>query len=121
MNYLKNDFLIPVILGDSEDAYDAASVVYKITKIRPHIFSHRFSLLHKLLYECHKIPCKNDLAIVGDICNFASKMEREGSLLLIYSEDKSELIEKYSQEIESRYIAIPADQILMLRIIKQNN
>jgi len=119
MEYLNNDFLLPIILGDGKEASRAARFVYENTKIRPYIFSTRFTISQRLMFKCRKLQSLSDLAVVGDICKFACDNECQSSLLLIYSPNYRNLIQNYSFEIESRYIAIPTDELINLH--KENN
>ncbi len=109
MDYLDNDYLIPVILSDDKATTKIARTIRSITKIRPFIFSHHLSLFQKVEFKCTELPKSNAIAL-EHLCNFASKMSTKGSLLLIYGEDYRGFIQEYSHELESRYIAISFEQ-----------
>ncbi len=118
MDYLDNDFLIPVILGDGKDSSKAAKFVRDVTKIRPFIFSSEFSLLQRISFKCRKLPLSNRL-YAEHLCNFAYKISTQYSLLLIYCESYRAFIENNSLDLESRYIAVSFEEIL--NNYKENN
>ena len=111
MNYLDNDYLIPVILGGGRAATAAAQYVFNKTGIRPYIFSTDPSIDQRLLFHGRKIPTGSDYAMLSELCSFAEKKDPQGSLLLIYTKENKDFIYDYSDEIESRYITVSAEAL----------
>lgn len=112
MNYLDNDYLIPVILGGGKDATRVARLVFDKTGIRPRVFAFEFSLEQKLLCKCSKFPTRGDFIMISELCAFAEKHDSEGSLLLIFTEENTRFIKDHSDEIESRFITVSAHELL---------
>ena len=112
MDYLANDYLIPVVLGEGEDADNTASYIYKKTSIRPYLLSHGFSLNQRLMFKCKRLVFESDFYIVAYLCDLAEKLESRGSPLLVYTKEYESLVQAHSEEIESRYIAISAHKLI---------
>ena len=112
MNYLDNDYLIPVILGNDKEAIAAARLVFDKTGIRPYIFSSEFSLEQRLLYRCKKVSAQSQLALILELCSFSQKHDAQGSPLLIYTDKNRQFVQDHSDDIESRYVTVSAQELL---------
>lgn len=112
MNYLENDYLIPVILGDGKAATVAAQYVFSKTGIRPYIFSVKPSFDQRLLFHGRSIPTGSEYATLTELCSFAEKNDSHGSLLLIYTRENKHFVCKYSDEVESRFVTVCADELI---------
>ena len=112
MDYLANDYLIPVVLGEGADADNAASFIYKKTSIRPYLLSRGFSLNQRLMFKCKKMVFASDFCIVTYLCDLADKLESRGSPLLVYTKEYENLVIAHSEEIESRYVCVSAHKLI---------
>lgn len=115
MNYLDNDFLVPVILGGGKEADIVSRMIYDKTKIHPFLFCTAFSLWQRLLCKCRKLPQNSDTARLGELIRFADNNEQNGSLLLIYTKENELFFDRYKDDIESRYVAVCADELTSSR------
>lgn len=115
MDYLDNDFLIPVILGGGQEAEAVSRIVYAKTSVYPHLFCTSFSFRQRLLCKCKKLPQNSDVAKLGELLRFADNNEPQGSLLLIYTKENEQFFNLYKEDIESRYVAVRASELISFR------
>lgn len=112
MNYLENDFLLPVIIGSDPNCTETAKRIYKSTKIKPHIFSDRFSWYQKLFFKCHKIFSFSHSVLCAELCSFPLRFEEYFTPILIICDERSEnFVKAYSETIESAYITVKAEDL----------
>ena len=112
MDCLDSDFLIPVVIACDNDAISAAHLILKNYHPRPYLFGYRFTFAQRLLFDCKRFSMEGEFAMVEDLCRFASEIEPQGFPVLVYPDSMSDFIEKHSQKLESRYVAINATGII---------
>ena len=115
MDYLDNDFLIPVILGGGKESDSVSRTVFEKTGIHPYLFDTSFSFWQKLLCKCKRLPQKNNTAKISELIRFAQDNEHRGSLLLIYTKENEHFFNLYKEDIESRYVAVSAADLISSR------
>ena len=104
MNWLDHEYLVPIIIGNTAESWSAAKKIYKITQKRTHIFAERISLLQRFKSIFHKVSPWRDFWIVESIVSFAQSLEGYCFPVLISCDNGTkEMIEKYSEIIESYY------------------
>ncbi len=112
MNYLENDFLLPVIIGSDKNCTETAKKIYQSTKIKPHIFSDRFSWYQRLFFKCHKIFSFSHLVLCAELSSFPSRFEEYFTPILIICDERAEkLVHACSESIESIYITVKAEDL----------
>lgn len=107
MNWLEHEYLVPVVLGNSRDAVKIARKIYKATRIKTHIFAEKFSFWQKMTYNCHIVSPMREDFFVSSLMSFAASLEEYYCPVIVKcSDDDKKLVDKYSNTLESAYVAI---------------
>ncbi|MBQ4091222.1 MAG: hypothetical protein IJC64_02775 [Clostridia bacterium] len=112
MDYLSNDYLIPVVLGDGDAATAVATYIHQKTTIRPYLLSKNHTFRQRILCRCKKLISSSEFCIVASLCDLAVKLEPLGSPLLVYTNGYEEIISDHAEEIESRYVTVFASDLM---------
>lgn len=108
MNILEHEYLVPVVLGNDPEAIRIAKKIYQKTKIRVHVFAEEFRISQRLLFSCHKVSPMRNALLADSLLSFARSLEEYYCPVLVVGEnDLCEVIERYSEEIESAFLVFP--------------
>ena len=113
MNYLDNEYSVPVIIGQGKTADRMAVYIFRRTGVRPFIFASKFTLTQHIFGKCRKLASSSNEIIADALLTFASVADGYYTPLLIYCTQKAEqFIKEYSQSIESAYICVSHKELL---------
>lgn len=113
MDYLQHEYLVPVIIGNSQAAHKAAKSIYRITGVRSHIFSDSFTLWQRLFYYCHKVSSKSQDMLEMSLISFADSLDEYLFPVIIFCDGESQdFIKNYTSTIESAYVAISYNDLI---------
>ena len=99
MNWLEHEYLVPILVGNGDKTRRIAKRIKKLTGIRPHIFSNRFSIVLRLRCFCHLVsPIHEDFL-------------RE--YLIVTDTEVRSLIDKYRDNLESSFLIVEPTDILI--------
>lgn len=111
MDYLEHEYLVPVIVGNRRYADLAVRKLYNATKIKPHIFAEKFSLLQRIFACCHRVsPMKQEL-LFESLIAFAESLEEYRLPVIICDCEQEELLRTKSDAIECFYIIKRLDEL----------
>ena len=110
INYFENDYSIPVILGNDTDELNAAAIISRHSDKEIHVFADKLSLFKRVRYSFHKLSHSNNF-LKSALLDFAASIHEYYTPLLIYGKSFLNFIEQNKTEIESIYIAIPANEV----------
>ena len=107
MKFLDNEFFVPIYLSVSRSSLESAKYLRKNHGIIAHFFSEKFNIFQRLFYFCHYVkPFKSEFLAESLIC-FARDLEDHlCPVILICQESERRSIEKFSDELESRFIIL---------------
>ena len=107
MDVLESEGIIPVIIGNADDAVFIAKKIYRLSGHKAHIFSDRFTLLQKLKYKCHRVSLLNERVIECCLIDFAVYQEEFNTPALIPCDERAiAFTAKYREELEPYYIIV---------------
>ena len=111
MNFIGNEYLIPIFIGRSAENKRVAARVLKVTGIRAHFFASRFSPLDNLRYSCHKVfPFLDDL-ISESIVSFVDSIEEYYCPVIILCDDFArDVVRRNSLGLESACVAMEIEE-----------
>ena len=111
MFYNCNDYLVPVLVGNTKEINRYAAAILKRKKARPHIFGDSFSLFQSFRYSCHKIIPKGDFWLFSALCDFAGALDEYYTPAMILCDDAGrQLCLKYRDELEKHFVIIDFDE-----------
>ena len=87
MNFIDNEYLIPIFIGCSAENRRGASRVMKATGIRAHFFAPRFLPFDGLRFRCHKVLPFRDELISDSIVSFVGSIEEYYCPVIILCDD----------------------------------
>ena len=112
MNWLEHEYLVPIVIGNSHDAYVAAKRIYKASRIKAHIFAERFSFLQKMTYNCHTVSPMREEFLVESLKAFADSLEEfYCPIIVICNGGDKQFVEKYSSFLESSFVAVELNDL----------
>ena len=105
MNWLEHEYLVPIIIGCTDESLKLAKKVKGLTGLKPHIFAERFSVFHKLVYNCHVVSPMNAAFLADYLVSFANALDSfEFSVIVTDKNDLSEIFGEYTEQVESSYV-----------------
>lgn len=111
MFFNNNDYSIPVVLGYHRSFIRTAMKLLKLKRIRPHVFSDGFSLLHRLIFKCHRILPFDEEWISSSLVSFASELEEYYTPILLLTDDCSRAVaHNLTETLGARYIIVDAEE-----------
>ena len=100
MFYHNNDYLIPIIIGNTREKKRFAREIIKAKKAIPHLFASRFSFFDKLLFKCHVYKPENVFWMFCALVSYAENIDEYYTPAIIVCDENDEsFIQKYSGEI----------------------
>lgn len=110
MDVIIGEGVIPVIIGNSDDAALVAKKVYRLSGYRAHIFSERFNLLQRMKYKCHRVLFSKEHVVERYLIDFAIQLEEFNTPILICCDERAKaFVEKSREELEPYYIIVDSN------------
>lgn len=110
MNISEHEYLLPIILGNGKDAVSAARKIYKATGVKVHLFASSFHLWQRAFCVCHTVdPMRDSLVLDSLLSYLASVEEYYCPVIIICDKYAQDLVDKYSDEIESACLVVKYD------------
>ena len=105
MYWLEHEYLVPIIIGCTDESLKLAKKVKGLTGLRSHIFAERFSVFQKLMYNCHVVSPMKVEFLTDSLVSFADALDNfEFSVIITDKNDLSEIFGKYTERVESSYV-----------------
>ena len=119
MDYLDNEYSVPVIIGEGNATDRVAVYIFKRMGIRPFIFASKFTLTQRIFCKCRKLPSSSHCILEDALLTLANTADGYYSPLLIYCTKKAEqFVKEHSQIIESAYICVSHVDLLANKSIE---
>lgn len=110
MNISEHEYLLPIVIGNGKDAVSAARKIYKTTGAKAHLFSHRFPVWQRLFCVCHTVDPMRDCFVLDSILSYLRSVEEYYCpVIIVCDEYAQELVDKYSDALESACLVIEYD------------
>ena len=111
MNFIDNEYLIPIFIGCSAENRRGASRVMKATGIRAHFFAPRFLPFDGLRFSCHKVFPFRDELISDSIVSFVGSIEEYYCPVIILCDDFArQAVARNSALLESFCVAMEMEE-----------
>lgn len=105
MEYLKNDYAIPVIYGHGKNISKALSAISTHYSGKPHIFAKNISPVNRLRCNYHKLTSTDEEILMLALFDFAdSYSESYTHVYVAYDAYTLDFYQKNSIRLESRYV-----------------
>ncbi len=111
MNFIDNEYLIPIFIGCSAANRRGASRIMKKTGIRAHFFAPHFFPFDALSYKCHKVfPFREEL-ISDRIVSFVNSIEEYYCPIILMCDDFArQVVMRNSVPLESACVAMEIEE-----------
>jgi hypothetical protein len=111
MNFIDNEYLIPIFIGDSAANRKGASRIMKKTGIRAHFFAPRFLPFDGFRYSCHKVFPFRDELISDRIVSFVNSVEEYYCPIILMCDDFArQAVKRNSIPLESACVAMDIEE-----------
>lgn len=112
MQYLDNDYSVPVICCHGKSIAKALFAVSSLYSGRPHIFARHISPIKRLCGICHRLTSDDEKIILLTLLDFAdSYSEVYTHVYVAYDAYTLDFYKKYVDRLESRYVLANTVQI----------
>ena len=111
MNFIDNEYLIPIFIGCSAENRRGASRIKTATGIRAHFFAPRFLPFDSLRYSCHKVFPLRDELISDSIVSFVNSIEEYYCPVILLCDDFArQAVKRNSVPLESACVAMEIEE-----------
>jgi hypothetical protein len=116
MKFLDNEFFVPIYIGTSRRALESANKLRKDLGIKAHIFSEKFNIFQRILYNCHIVKPIRPEFIFESLISFTRDLEDFFCPVILICEDSDNaLIEQFRNELESRFIILDEKDFVIIK------
>lgn len=113
MNFIDNEYLVPVFIGNSRVNLNMAKRIRKQLGIKGHAFAPSYNLFERLAFHCHKVSPMADELLVLSLQAFYDQLEDYFCPVIVICDERAgAVIARIRQEIEYAYIVTNGDALL---------
>ena len=111
---LEHEYLVPILVGNGDKTRRIAKRIKKLTGIRPHIFSNRFSIVLRLRCFCHLVSPIHEDFLREYLISFAGTLDSfQFPVIIVTDTEVRSLIDKYRDNLESSFLIVEPTDILI--------
>lgn len=113
MNFIDNEYLVPVFIGDCKETRRIERLLRRATGIRGHFFAEEFSFLRKLASGRYTVSPMRDAFLIQSLLSFSALLEEYYCpVIVVCGEEDRQIVGRIACEIESSYVIIESDALL---------
>lgn len=116
MNYLTHEYLVPVIIGTTEESLTASKIIFNYSGIKPHLFAEHFNIRQKWNCICHKVTPMREFLLKESLCHFSDLLDEYYFPVLIpCGTDAEKFVQIHSEDLTCHFVIIEYNRILKLK------